>query len=54
MQVFAETSDRAQLWPASSSAEQTGPHKAYLEDRLKAGMWNAQVLIREIRQRGYA
>ena len=28
-------------------------HKPYLEDRLKAGVWNAQVLVREIRQRGY-
>ena len=28
------------------------PHKAYLEDRLKAGVWNAHVLLREIRQRG--
>jgi transposase len=25
----------------------------YLEDRLKAGVWNAQVLVRELRQRGY-
>jgi transposase len=29
------------------------PHRAYLEDRLKAGVWNAQVLLREIRERGY-
>jgi len=29
------------------------PHKPYLEDRLKAGVWNAQVLLRELRQRGY-
>jgi transposase len=28
------------------------PHKTYLEDRLKAGVWNAQVLLRELRQRG--
>jgi transposase len=28
-------------------------HKPYLEDRLKAGVWNAQVLLRELRQRGY-
>ena len=28
-------------------------HKPYLEDRLKAGVWNAQVLLREIRQRGH-
>jgi transposase len=29
-------------------------HKPYLEDRMKAGVWNAQVLLREIRGRGYA
>jgi tetratricopeptide (TPR) repeat protein len=29
------------------------PHKPYLDDRLKAGVWNVQVLLRELRQRGY-
>lgn len=29
------------------------PHKPYLKDRLTAGVWNAQVLLRELRQRGY-
>ena len=28
--------------------------KPYLQDRLKAGVWNACVLLREVRQRGYA
>ena len=28
--------------------------KPYLEQRLQAGVWNAQVLLREIRTRGYA
>jgi transposase len=27
--------------------------KPFLEDRLKAGVWNAQVLLRELRERGY-
>lgn len=27
--------------------------KSYVEDRLKAGVWNAQVLLRELRERGY-
>jgi transposase len=30
------------------------PHKPYLGDRLKAGVWNAQVLLRELRERGYS
>jgi transposase len=29
------------------------PHKPYLEGRLTAGVWNAQVLLRELRQHGY-
>jgi transposase len=28
--------------------------KPYIEERLKAGVWNAQVLLRELRARGYA
>ena len=28
--------------------------KTYVEERLKAGVWNARVLMRELRQRGYA
>jgi transposase len=27
--------------------------KTYIEDRLKAGVWNARVLLRELRKRGY-
>jgi len=28
--------------------------KTYIEERMKAGVWNARVLLRELRQRGYA
>ena len=28
-------------------------YKPYLADRLKAGVWNAQVLLRELKERGY-
>jgi transposase len=28
--------------------------KTYIEERLKAGVWNARVLLRELRQQGYA
>ncbi len=28
--------------------------KTYIEERLKAGVWNARVLLRELRKRGYA
>jgi transposase len=29
------------------------PFKTYLKDRLQAGVWNGQVLLRELRERGY-
>lgn len=29
------------------------PFKQYLKERLKAGVWNAQVLFRELRERNY-
>jgi transposase len=39
--------------PRAVRPSKLAAHKPYLEDRLKAGVWNAQVLLREIRQRGY-
>ena len=30
------------------------PHKSYLSDRLSVGVWNARVLLRELREHGYA
>jgi transposase len=29
------------------------PFKAYLKERLNAGVWNGQVLLRELREHGY-
>jgi transposase len=37
--------------PATTSKLE--PFKAYLNERLKAGVWNAQVLLRELRERSY-
>jgi transposase len=39
--------------PRGSPPSKLDAHKPYLEDRLTAGVWNAQVLLRELRQRGY-
>jgi transposase len=39
--------------PREQRASKLDSFKAYLEDRLKAGVWNARVLLRELRQRGY-
>jgi hypothetical protein len=41
------------LWPAIAGAEQTGPAQGVFGRPVEAGGWNAQVLLREIRQRGY-
>lgn len=39
--------------PRARRASKLDPFQAYLEQRLQAGVWNAQVLLRELRQRGY-
>ena len=39
--------------PRVAEPSKLDPHKPFLADRLKAGVWNAQVLLREIRQHGY-
>jgi transposase len=39
--------------PRDRKASKLDPFKPYLEPRLLAGVWNAQVLYRELRQRGY-
>jgi transposase len=49
--LYPEAVPRYPERPAAAS--RLDPQRAYLEDRLKAGVWNAQVLLREIRERGY-
>ena len=39
--------------PRPSTASNLEPFKAYLKERLKAGVWNAQVLFRELRERNF-
>lgn len=39
--------------PRDHKTSKLDPFKTYLEPRLLAGVWNAQVLYRELRQRGY-
>lgn len=36
-----------------SEASKLDPFKPHLEERMKAGVWNGRVLIRELRERGY-
>lgn len=39
--------------PRPAAVSKLEPFKAYLEQRLQAGVWNAQVLLRELRTRNY-
>jgi transposase len=39
--------------PRSARPSKLDAHKTYLQDRMKAGVWNAQVLLRELRKLGY-
>jgi len=39
--------------PRERRASKVDAFKPYIEDRLKAGVWNVRVLMRELRQRGY-
>jgi transposase len=40
--------------PRPSAAGKLDPFKQYLKERLTAGVWNGQVLLRELRERGYS
>ena len=39
--------------PRPEAAGKLDGFKPYLEERLKAGVWNAAVLLRELKQRSY-
>ena len=39
--------------PRNRSASKLDPFKPYLEERMRAGVWNARVLLRELRQQNY-
>ena len=39
--------------PRRKPASKLDPFKPYLEERMRAGVWNARVLLRELRERNY-
>jgi transposase len=39
--------------PRGAQPSKLDEFKSYLQDRMQAGVWNARVLLRELRQRGY-
>ena len=40
--------------PRSKQPGRLEPFKPYLEERMRAGVWNARVLLRELREHGYS
>jgi hypothetical protein len=46
-------SGRPVYGPRPAPASKLEPFKPYLKERLQAGVWNAQVLMRELRERNY-
>lgn len=44
---------RPSYGPRPAAASKLEPFKPYLNGRLQAGVWNAQVLLRELRERNY-
>lgn len=50
---LANPAQQPQYGPRPKRPSQLEPHKTYLEQRLAAGVWNAAVLLRELRDRGY-
>lgn len=39
--------------PRQRRASKLDPYKGYIDERLKAGVWNAVVFLSELRSRGY-
>ena len=50
---LANPTQRPRYGPRPKRPSPLEPFKAYLEERLAAGVWNAVVLQRELREKGY-
>jgi transposase len=47
--------DKAPVYgPRAKQPGKLEPSQPYLEERMRAGVWNARVLLRELRERGYS
>jgi transposase len=51
---LAEPSSRPMYGPRAPAPSQLEPFKTYLKERLRAGVWNGAVLLRELRERSYS
>jgi len=51
---LAEPSSRPVYGPRAIATSKLEPFKAYLRERLQAGVWNAAVLLRELREHNYS
>ncbi len=51
---LAKPGQEPRYGPRPKRPSQLSPFQAYIDQRLAAGVWNAVVLVRELRSRGYA
>jgi hypothetical protein len=40
------------IWPRAKQPGKPEPYQPHLQERMQAGVWNARVLLRELRERG--
>lgn len=50
---LASPASRPVYGPRAPAQSKLEPFKSYLQERLRAGVWNGRVLLRELRERGY-
>jgi len=51
---LAEPGNRPVYGPRAPAESKLEPFKVYLKERLRAGVWNGAVLLRELRERNYS
>jgi transposase len=54
LKYLIEPDSRPVYGPRQLQAGKLDAFKSYLEERMRAGVWNARVLLRELQQRSYA
>ena len=50
---YLQDPKRPHYGPRQHTPSKLDPFKAYLEQRLQSGVWNAVVLLRELKEKGY-
>jgi transposase len=51
---LANLDQQPRYGPRQKRPSQLDPFKPYIDERLATGVWNATILVRELREQGYA